>query len=119
MMLTILFSRPKPLVDNLKILGKPGVPEVWDEDKHEELTMHGMLFTTIYDNLAHHNLSGQGKRKGVACPHCLEDTCAIWLRHSNKYVFMGQCRFIGKKHPYRTMDCQFNGEKRIKRRHCM
>jgi hypothetical protein len=41
----------------------------------------------------------------------LEDTCAIWLRHSRKYVFIGQCRFLGKKHPYLAMDCQFNGEK--------
>jgi hypothetical protein len=24
---------------------------------------------------------------------------------------MGHCRFLGKKHPYRAMDCQFNGEK--------
>jgi hypothetical protein len=28
-----------------------------------------------------------------------------------KYVFMGHCRFLGKKHPYRAMDCQFNLEK--------
>jgi hypothetical protein len=73
--------------------------------------MHGMLFTTINDNPAHHNISGQSKRKGAACPHCLEDTCAIWLRHSKKYVFMGHCRFLDKKHPYRAMDCQFDGEK--------
>jgi hypothetical protein len=95
MMLTILVSGPKqpgdridvylrPLVDDLKILWKPGVPEVWDEYKHEEFAMHGMLFTTINDNPAQRNLSGQGKRKGAACPHCLEDTCAIWLRHSKK-----------------------------------
>jgi Zn ribbon nucleic-acid-binding protein len=70
-----------------------------------------MLFTTINDNPAQRNLSGQSKRKGAACPQCLEDTCAIWLRHSKKYVFMGHCRFLGKKHPYRAMDCQFNGEK--------
>jgi hypothetical protein len=31
-------------------LWKPGVPEVWDEYKREEFTMHGMLFTTINDN---------------------------------------------------------------------
>jgi hypothetical protein len=122
MMLTILVSRPKqpgdridvylrPLVDDLKILWKHGVPEVCDEYKREEFTMHGMLFTTINDNSAHCNLSGQSKRKGAACPHCLEDTCAIWLRHSKKYVFMGHRRFLGKKHPYRDMDCQFNGEK--------
>jgi tRNA(Phe) wybutosine-synthesizing methylase Tyw3 len=41
----------------------------------------------------------------------LEDTCAVWLRHSKKYVFMGHCRFLGKKHPYQSMDCQFNVEK--------
>jgi hypothetical protein len=67
MMLTILVSGPKqpgdridvylrPLVDDLKILWKPGVPEVWDEYKREEFTMHDMLFTTINDNLAQHNL---------------------------------------------------------------
>jgi hypothetical protein len=60
-MLTILVSGAKqpgdridvcirPLVDDLKILWKPGVPEVWDEYKREEFTMHGMLFTTINEN---------------------------------------------------------------------
>jgi hypothetical protein len=69
MMLTILVSRPKqpgdridiylrPLVDELKILWKPGVLEVWDEYKHEEFTMHGMLCTIINDNPAQRNLSG-------------------------------------------------------------
>jgi hypothetical protein len=74
MMLTVLVSEPKqpsdridvylrPLVDDLKILCKPGVPEVWDEYKHEEFTMHGMLFTTIKDNPSHRNLSSQSKKK--------------------------------------------------------
>jgi hypothetical protein len=63
MMLTILVSGPKqpgdgidvylrPLVVDLKILWKPGVPEVWDEYKREEFTMHGMLFTTSATFLA-------------------------------------------------------------------
>jgi hypothetical protein len=63
MMLTILVSRPKqlgdcidvylrPLVDDLKILWKSRVLEVWDEYKRVEFTMHGMLFTTINDNSA-------------------------------------------------------------------
>jgi hypothetical protein len=92
MMLTILVFGPKqpgdridvylrPLVDDLKILWKPGGSKVWDEYKREEFTMHGMLFTTINDNPAQHNLSVQSKRKGAACPHYLEDTCAIRLRH--------------------------------------
>jgi hypothetical protein len=70
MMLTILVSGPKqpgdhtdvylrPLVDDLKILWKPGMSEVWDEYKREEFTMHGMLFTTINDNPAHRNLSSR------------------------------------------------------------
>jgi hypothetical protein len=74
MILTILVSGPKqpgdridvnlrPLVDDLKILWKPGVSEVWDEYKHEEFMMHGMLFTTINDSPAHRNLSGQSKGK--------------------------------------------------------
>jgi hypothetical protein len=88
-----------------KILWKPGVKEVWDEFKHEEFTMRAMLFTTINDNSAHRNLSGQSKRKGAACPHYLEDTCAVWLRHSKKYVFMGHRHFLGEKHPYRAMLC--------------
>jgi hypothetical protein len=68
MMLTILVSRPKQpgdridvylraLVDDLNILWKHDVLEVWDEYKREEFTMHGMLFTTINDNPAHRNLS--------------------------------------------------------------
>jgi hypothetical protein len=67
-MLTILVSETKqhgdridvylrPLVDDLKILWKPGVKEVWDEYKLEQFTMHAMLFTTINENPAHHNLS--------------------------------------------------------------
>jgi hypothetical protein len=122
MMLTILIFGPKqpgdridvylrPLVDDLKILWKPGVKEVWDKFMHEEFTMRPMLFTTINNNPAHRNLSGQSKRKGAASPHYLEDTYVVWLRYSKKYVFMGQHHFLGKKHPYRAMDCQFNGEK--------
>jgi hypothetical protein len=110
MMLTILVSGPKqpgdcidvylrPLADDLKIIWNHGVKEVWDEFKREEFTMCAMLFTTINDNQAHHNLSSQSKMKGAACPHCLEDTCVVWLRHSKKYVFMGHCHFLGKKHP--------------------
>jgi hypothetical protein len=73
--------------------------------------MRAMLFTTINNNSAHRNLSGKSKRKGAACPHYLEDTYAVWLRYSKKYVFMGHRSFLGKKHPYRAMDCQLNGEK--------
>jgi hypothetical protein len=104
MMLTILVSGPKkpgdridvylrPLVDDLKILWNSSVPEVWDEFKREEFTLHAMLFTTINDNPTHRNLSSQNKRKGAACPHCLEDTCVVWLRHSKKICIYGAQSF--------------------------
>jgi len=70
MMLRILVSGSKQpgdlidvylrqLVDDLKTLWKPGVKEDWDEFQRELFTSHGMLFTTINDNPAHCNLSGQ------------------------------------------------------------
>jgi hypothetical protein len=103
-MLTILVSGPKqpgdhidvylrPLVDDLKILWKPSVPEVWDEFKREEFTMQAMLFSTINDNPTHRNLSGQSKRNGAACPYCLEDTCAVWLKNSKKIHIYGAPSF--------------------------
>jgi hypothetical protein len=115
-MLTVLVSRPKqpsdridvylrPLVDELKTLRKPSVKEVWDEFRREEFTLHAMLFTTINDNLVYRNLSVQSKRKGAACPHCLEQTCVVWLKKSNKFSFMGHNRFLSKKHAYWGMDC--------------
>jgi hypothetical protein len=62
----------RPLVDDLKILWKPGVPKVWDEYKREEFTMHGLLFNTINDNPAHRSLSGQSKWEGATFPHYLK-----------------------------------------------
>ena len=121
-MLTILVCGPKqpsdlidvylrPLVDDLKTLWKPGVKEVWDEFERKDFTLHAMLFTTINDNPAHCNLSSQSKRKGEACPHCLDETCSLWLRKSKKFIFLGHRRFLPKKHPYQNMDYQFDGEK--------
>jgi hypothetical protein len=57
----------RPLVDDFKILWNPDVKEVWDEFKRGEFTMRAMLFTTINNNAAHLNLSGQSKRKGASC----------------------------------------------------
>jgi hypothetical protein len=117
MMLTILVSGTKqpidridvylrPLVDDLKILWKPGVPEVWDEYKHEGFTMHGMLFTTINDNPAQRNLSSP-----------IEE---IWeLDYVGLKVALFQCRWVtnGKravskdKYGYVSVDLRVFGYK--------
>jgi hypothetical protein len=120
-MLSILISGPKqpgdridmylrPLVDDVKKLWRAGLG-VWDEFKHENFRLHGMLFTTINYIPANHNMSVQSKRKGEACPHCLEETCSLWLPNSKKFVYMGLQRFLLKKHAYQKMDCQFDGQK--------
>jgi hypothetical protein len=128
-MLSILISGPKqpgndidvylrPLVDDLKKLWSEGV-EVWDQYKQEYFTLHAMLFVTINDLPALRNLSGQSKRKGEACPHCLDDTCSLRLNNSKKIVYMRHRRFLPRKHPYRNMDKQFDGtrEKALPPRH--
>jgi hypothetical protein len=130
MMPTILISGPKqpgdridvylrPLVDDFKISMMPGVPEDWDEYKREEFTMHGMLFTTINDNPAHRNLSSQSKRKGAACPHCLEDTCATWIRHSRNTYLWGTVVSSERNIHTGPWIVSLMGKRTIKRRRCL
>jgi hypothetical protein len=98
----------KPLVDDLKALWSEGV-EVWDQYKREYFTLHAMLFVTINDLPALRNLSGQSKRKGEACPQCLDDTESMWLNESKKIVYMQHRHFVPMNHPYRKMMSQFEG----------
>jgi hypothetical protein len=73
--------------------------------------MRAMLFTTINNNLAHRYLSVQSKRKGANCPHYLEDTYSVWQRKIKQIHIYGEYHFLNKKHAYRAMDCQFDGQK--------
>ena len=57
----------QPLVEDLQVLWD-GV-EVRDAVVNKHFTLHAMLMTTFNDNPAHHNLSGQSKRKGQGCSH--------------------------------------------------
>ena len=88
--LSTLVSRPKqpgdridiflqPLVEDLHLLWK-GV-EVRDAVVNKHFTLYAMLMTTISDNPAHRNLSGQSKRKGQGCSHYLSETCSLWLQN--------------------------------------
>jgi hypothetical protein len=130
MMLTVLVSGPnqpsdridvylRPLVDDLKILWNPGVLEVWEEYKREEFTMHAMLFSTINDNPTHPNLSGKSKRKGAAFPHCLEDTCAVWLIHSKNTYLWGTVVSLVRNIHTGPWIVSLMGKRRIERRCCM
>ena len=82
----------QPLVEDLQLLWD-GV-EVRDAFVNKHFTLHAMLMTTISDNPAHHNLSGQSNRKGQGCSHCLSETCSMRLKNSNKFAYMGHRRWL-------------------------
>jgi hypothetical protein len=98
-----------PLVDDLKLLWCEGV-EVWDEYKREYFQLRAILFATIRDSPAARNLSGQSKKVGCGCPHCLRETDSEYLSESKKIVYMGHRRYLGMKHPFRNMCDHFNGK---------
>jgi hypothetical protein len=70
---------------------------------------------TISDSPAARNLSGQSKKEGCGCPHCLRETDSEYLSESKKIVYMGHRRYLGMKHPFRNMCDHFNGK--AKKRH--
>jgi tRNA U34 5-methylaminomethyl-2-thiouridine-forming methyltransferase MnmC len=59
----------KPLVEDLKVLWYNDGVQVWDEHKHEYFQLKAILFVTVSNSLAAHNLSRQSKKVGCGCPH--------------------------------------------------
>ena len=56
----------QPLIEDLQLLWE--VVEVRDAVVNKHFTLHAMLMTTISDNPAHRNLSGQSKRRVKVAP---------------------------------------------------
>jgi hypothetical protein len=54
----------RPLVEDLKVLCNNNGVEVWDEHNHEYFQLYAILFMTVSDSPAAHNLSGQSKKVG-------------------------------------------------------
>jgi hypothetical protein len=52
----------RPLVEDLKELWYNDGVQVWDEHKHEYFGLKAILFVTVSDSLAAHNLSGQARK---------------------------------------------------------
>jgi hypothetical protein len=77
-----------PLVDDLKELWYNNGVEVWDEHKHEYFGLKAILFITISDPPAAHNLSAQSMKVGCGCPHCFRETDSQYLSESQKIVYM-------------------------------
>jgi hypothetical protein len=63
-----------PLVEDLNELWYNNRVHVWDEHKHEYFGPKAILFVTVSDSSATHNLSGQSKKVGCGCPQCFRET---------------------------------------------
>jgi hypothetical protein len=63
-----------PLIEDLKELWYNNGVQVWDELKHEYFDLKAILFVTVSDSPAAHNLSEQSKKVGYGCPHCFRET---------------------------------------------
>jgi hypothetical protein len=89
--------------------------QVWDEYKREYFGLKVILFVTVSDSPAAHNLSGQSKKVGYRCPHCFREIDSQYLSESQKIVYMGHRHHIPMKHPFRSMKDMFNGNNEKRR----
>jgi hypothetical protein len=63
----------------------------------------------VSDSLAARNLSKQSKKVGCRCPHYFKEINSLYLRESQKIVYMGYQYYIPMKHPFRSMKDKING----------
>jgi hypothetical protein len=89
--------------------------QVWDEHKREYFGLKAILFVTVSDSPAAHSLSRQGKKVGYGCPHCFREIDSQYLSESQKTLYMGHRHYIPIKHPFQSMNDQFNGNTEKKR----
>jgi hypothetical protein len=89
--------------------------QVWDEHKHEYFDLKAILFVTVSDSPAAHNLFRQSKKVGCRCPYCFRETDSRHLRESWTIVCMGHRHYIPMKHPFQSMKDKFNGNTKKRR----
>jgi hypothetical protein len=77
----------RPLVEDLKVLWNNNGVEVWDEHKREYFQLQTILFVTVSDSPAAHNLSRQSKKVGYGCPHCFKETDSVFERVTKNSVY--------------------------------
>jgi hypothetical protein len=70
------------LIEDLKVMWNNNGVEVWDEHKCEYFQLQDILFVTVSDSPAAHNLSEQSNIVGCGCPHCFKETSSQYLSES-------------------------------------
>jgi hypothetical protein len=81
----------KSLVEDLKELWYNDGVQVWDKHKHEYFDLKAILFVIVIYSSVTRNLSGQSKKVGCACPHCLRESDSQYLSESRKKCIWDIC----------------------------
>jgi hypothetical protein len=72
----------RSLVKDLNELWYNDGVQVWDKHKHEYFDLKSILFVTVSHSPVAHNLSGQSKKVGCGCLHCLRGSDSQYLSES-------------------------------------
>lgn len=103
----------QPLIDELNNLWNDGV-ESYDVSVKQNFTLRATLLWTISDFPAYAMLSGWTTHGRLACPYCMDDTGAFWLKHGRKTCWF-DChrRFLPKDHTLRRNKKNFKKNKMV------
>jgi hypothetical protein len=93
-------------MEEMEKFWKQGV-EMWDEYRREAFALKAIIFVTINDYPALFSLSSHRKGK-TGCVVCLNGTIFLYLKGSQKTVYMGHRRWLLRTHMYRKMADSFD-----------
>ncbi|XP_039687914.1 uncharacterized protein [Medicago truncatula] len=97
----------QPLIDDLQQLWSNGIL-TYDISTKQNFIMKACLMWTINDFPAYGMLSGWGTQGRLACPHCMGDTKAFYLKNGGKNTWFGcNRRFLAPDHPFRKSKRSF------------
>jgi hypothetical protein len=95
-------------MEEMEKFWKHGV-EMWDEYRRETFTLKAIIFVTINDYPALFSFSDQ-KKGTIGCVVCLNGTISMYLKGSQKTVYIRHRRWLLRTHKYRKMADSFDGK---------
>ncbi|CAO2825429.1 unnamed protein product [Amaranthus hypochondriacus] len=91
----------QPLIEELKMLWTNGIV-TYDVSTRQNFCLRAALMWTISDFSAYSMLSGWSTHGKNACPYCMSDSKAFYLRNSRKMCWFDCHRmFLPDRHPFR------------------
>nr|GEU83237.1 hypothetical protein [Tanacetum cinerariifolium] len=97
------------LIDELKDLWRDGV-STYDASSKSMFQLHATLLWTISDFLAYAKLSSWSTQGRLSCPTCNIKTRSFRLKHSHKFYYLGNQRWLKENNKSKRDKAAFNGE---------